>query len=161
MDVKLRECEADDLQTLYEIDQACYPPGIAYSKRTLRWFLALPGAEGIVAEIGKEIAGFILTEHETEDGGIKPPLRTANLRGHIITLDVLEKSRQRGMGSALLGEAERRMAARGVERVELETAVNNAPAIAFWEKHGYRTGGVIKRYYLGRVDAYWMDKNLI
>ena len=136
-----------DLDTLYQIDQACYPPGIAYSKRTLRLFLRVPGAICLVAESGAEIVGFIIAEQEERTG-------------HIITLDVLEPYRRHRMGTALLEAAESQLASRGVQTVELETATDNAPAIAFWQKHGYRTRGILERYYLGRVDALSMEKSL-
>lgn len=144
---QLRTSQPGDLQALYEIDQACYPPGIAYSKGTLRWFLRLPGAHCLVALDGGKPIGFILSEYE-------------GTRAHIITLDVLEDQRRRGLGSALLAAQEAYLAGQGVQRVKLETATDNLPAIAFWQKHGYRTCGVLKRYYLGRVDAYCMEKSL-
>ena len=147
MNATLRSYRPDDFETLHAIDQTCYPRGIAYSKRSLRWFLALPGADCIVAETAGRMAGFILCEAE------RP-------YGHIITIDVLEPFRRSGMGSALLQEAERRLAERGVQAIELETAHDNDAAIAFWQKHGYRTRGVYKRYYLGRVDALAMAKLL-
>ena len=147
MNATLRSYRPEDFETLYAIDQACYPRGIAYSKRSLRWFLAVPGADCIVAEPGGRIAGFILCE-------------AAGPYAHIITIDVLEAFRRSGVGSALLREAERRLVKRGVRAVELETAQDNDAAIAFWQKHGYRTRGVYKRYYLGRVDALAMAKLL-
>lgn len=147
MEVRLRPFEPADFDALFEIDQACYPPGIAYSKRILRWFLRLPGGHCLVALDGKKPIGFILSEYEGP-------------RAHIITLDVLEPYRRQQVGSNLLTTQEAWLAARGVHRIELETATDNLAAIAFWQKHGYRTCGVLKRYYLGRVDAYWMEKSL-
>ena len=143
----LRPYQPADFDTLYEIDQACYPPGIAYSKRTLRWFLRLPGAHCLVALEGSQPVGFILSEYEGS-------------RAHIITLDVLEPWRRKGVGSDLLRAQEAWLAGHGVCHIELETATDNLPAIAFWQKHGYRTCGVLKRYYLGRGDAYYMEKTL-
>jgi ribosomal-protein-alanine N-acetyltransferase len=143
----LRPYSSGDFDTLYEIDQACYPPGIAYTKRMMRWFLKVGGAECIVAEAEGRVAGFIILHYEAGSG-------------HIVTLDVLAACRRRGIGSHLLHEAERRLAAKGAQRIELETATDNAPAIAFWLKHGYRKRSVIPRYYLDRVDAYWMEKLL-
>ena len=143
----MRAFEPKDFEAAYRLDQACYPPGIAYSKRTLRWFLRLPSAECLVAEAGGPIAGFILAEHEGQ-------------RAHIITIDVLEPHRRRGLGTALLTAIERSLAARGVRQVELETATGNEAAVAFWQKHGYRSVGVLKRYYLDRLDAYSMRKPL-
>ena len=149
--VRLRDYSAGDLKALYQIDQACYPPGIAYSKGTLRWFLRQPGAICLVGELaGKRdgaVVSFIIAERE-------------GTRGHIVTLDVLQEFRQVGIGTLLLAAAERQLSSSGVQRIELETAVDNAPAIAFWKKHGYRTHGILKRYYLDRVDALWMQKTL-
>ena len=147
MEVRLRLYEPADLEALYEIDQACYPPGIAYSKRILRWFLRLPGAHCLVALDSEKRVGFILSEYEGP-------------RAHVITLDVLEPYRRRHIGSDLLTTQEAWLAGQGVRRIVLETATDNLPAIAFWQKHGYRTCGVLKRYYLGRVDAYWVEKSL-
>ena len=93
------------------------------------------------------IAGFILTEEN-------PPL------AHIITLDVGEKFRRHGIGSALLSESERNLALRGVRHVLLETAADNEAGVAFWKHHGYVVAATLKRYYLGRLDAYEMRKIL-
>lgn len=132
---------------LYRIDQECYPRGIAYSKTTLRWFLNLPGTECLVAENNGVIAGFILTEED-------PPL------AHIITIDVIDAARRTGVGSRLLRAIESNLARRSVHTVVLETATNNEAAVAFWQKHGYRVEGILKRYYVGRLDAYEMKKDL-
>jgi ribosomal protein S18 acetylase RimI-like enzyme len=47
-----------------------------------------------------------------------------------------------------------------VKSVLLETSVENESGIAFWERHGYRTEAVVKKYYLGKIDAYEMRKKL-
>ena len=151
MAVTLRAYDPTDFETLHAIDRACYPRGIAYSRQTLQQFLELPGADCLVARLneGAEagIAGFILAEAEGADG-------------HIVTIDVLEAHRRAGVGTALLRAIEERLAARGVRRVALETATSNAAAVAFWQRHGYRMAGVLRGYYLGRLDAYAMHKTL-
>jgi ribosomal-protein-alanine N-acetyltransferase len=147
MALLLRSYDPQDFATLHRLDQACFPAGIAYSKTMLRYFLKLASADCLVATEDARIAGFILTEEN-------PPL------AHIITLDVAETHRRRGTGSALLGESERNLALRGVRTILLETATENEAAIAFWKHHGYRIEAVLKRYYLGRVDAYEMRKIL-
>ncbi len=83
----LRAYEPRDFAALHRLDQACFLPGISYSKGMLRYFLAQPGADCIVATEGGaghgvRIAGFIVTEEN-------PPL------AHIITLDVAERDRRR------------------------------------------------------------------
>ncbi len=144
----LRPYDPKDFSALYRLDQSCFPAGIAYSKPTLRYFLSLRSADCLVAMEAAHIAGFILTEEN-------PPL------AHVITLDVAEKFRRQGIASVLLAESERNLALRGVRHVLLETATNNDAAVAFWQHHGYRIEATLKRYYLGRLDAYEMRKILL
>ena len=65
-----------------------------------------------------------------------------------------------GWERLLLRETERQLHGRGVRRIALETATSNQAAVAFWERHGYRYEGLLRGYYLGRLDAYWMVKQL-
>jgi [ribosomal protein S18]-alanine N-acetyltransferase len=146
MPVTLRAHEPRDFAALLRLDQACFPPGIAYSKTMLRYFLKLPSADGMVAE-DSGIVGFILTEEN-------PPL------AHVITLDVAESHRRKGVGSALLAESEKNLALRGVRTILLETATDNEAGVAFWRRHGYRIEATLKRYYLQKIDAYEMRKIL-
>jgi [ribosomal protein S18]-alanine N-acetyltransferase len=147
MAVALRGYEARDFSALFRLDQACFAAGISYSKTTLRYFLNLPSADCVVAEEEKRVVGFALSEEH-------PPL------AHIITLDVAEKWRRQGVGSALLVELEKNFGRRGVRSILLETALDNEAAVAFWKKHGYRVEAILKRYYLARLDAYEMRKRL-
>jgi ribosomal protein S18 acetylase RimI-like enzyme len=143
----IRQYEAHDFAALYKLDQACFATGIAYSKTMLRYFLSQPGAESLVAVDGGKIVGFILSEEN-------PPL------AHIVTLDVAESHRRRGVGTELLRESESNLAFRGVRTVLLETATTNEAGIAFWERHDYRKEAVLKNYYPGHLDAFEMRKKL-
>jgi [ribosomal protein S18]-alanine N-acetyltransferase len=145
--MQLREYEWHDFNAIYKLDQSCFPPGIAYSKTTLRYFLSLATGQSLLAVENNEIAGFILSE---VNGSL----------AHIITLDVGKAYRRSGVGSKLLSAMEDAVAAQGVRTVLLETAVNNEAAVAFWQRHGYSVEGVLKRYYLSHIDAYEMRKLL-
>lgn len=150
--VQLRSYVPGDFNRLYEIDRDCYEPRIAYSRTELREYLSFPGAECVVAEelegnSAPVTIGFCITAQK-------------ELTGYIITMDVLSEYRRQGVGSQILSEAERRMAAAGARQIGLETATNNTAAIAFWQKHGYRKSGVRKNYYPGHRDAYSMAKRL-
>jgi ribosomal protein S18 acetylase RimI-like enzyme len=147
MAVMLRSYDPRDFAALHRLDQSCFPAGISYSKTTLHYFLTISSADCVIAADAARIAGFILTEEN-------PPL------AHIITLDVAETHRRHGVGSALLVESEKNLALRGVRTILLETAIDNEGAVAFWKRHGYRIEAVLKRYYLGRLDAYEMRKIL-
>jgi len=145
--IRLRDYAPRDFETLYEIDHQCFDPAIAYSRFDLRNYLRLSGADCVIAEASGETAGFLVTAHE-------------NSVGAIVTIDVLAAYRRQGVATLLLAEAERRLAAGGTRLIELETATDNASAIAFWKKHGYRTEGVKKQYYPDGRDAFTMTKQL-
>jgi ribosomal-protein-alanine N-acetyltransferase len=151
MPCKLRDYSPADFETVYEIDQACYPRGIAYSRTMLRWYLKQRGSFCVVADVDAEpesgVAGFIIAQG---NGDV----------GYIVTIDVLQGQRRGGIGTALLEEAERRLASMRVRYIELQTATNNEAGIAFWQRHGYRSSGISPGYYLGRIDAYLMNKRL-
>jgi ribosomal-protein-alanine N-acetyltransferase len=143
----LRLFASADFDALYELDRDCYPRGIAYSRRELRWYLSQPGAVCFVAEAVGKLSGFILADGD-------PP------RGHIITIDVAEADRRRGVGTLLLGAAERVLADCGVRSVEIETAADNQAGLNFWYVHRYQPVGRLPGYYLGRIDAIRMEKAL-
>jgi ribosomal-protein-alanine N-acetyltransferase len=147
MAITLRSYEPHDFAALYKLDQSCFPPGISYSKTTLRYFLTLASADCVVAMEENHIVGFVLSEEN-------PPL------AHVITLDVAEKHRRSGVGTALLQKLEANLAARGVRSILLESATDNEAAVAFWKRHGYRIEATLKRYYLRQLDAYEMRKIL-
>jgi ribosomal protein S18 acetylase RimI-like enzyme len=147
-DVTIRRYRAADFDTLYKIDQICFPRGIAYGRRELRFYLADPSSDCFVAETSGEILGFVVAEAPGADS-------------HIITLDVLPEFRRERVGALLLAEAENAVANRGAVWVWLETATTNEAAIAFWTKHGYRQYGKILASYYGRGgEAYQMRKQL-
>ena len=147
MKLTLRPFEPGDFEALFRIDRTCYEPGVAYSRRMLREYLELPESRCLVAVLGEEIAGFVIAVWQ-------------DWYAHVITIDVIESARRHGVGSAMLDEIEQQMATEGVRMVELETATNNHPAIAFWKRHGYRPVAVHHRYYKNRIDAYRMIKEI-
>jgi ribosomal protein S18 acetylase RimI-like enzyme len=145
--IKLRSYAPEDFERVYEIDQQCYEPEIAYSRRELRNYLRFPGADCLLATDGTNVIGFCITAHQA-------------WWGYIVTMDVLEAYRRRGVGSLLLNEAEQRLAADGVREIALETAVDNVAGIGFWQRRGYRPRGIRRGYYPGGRDAYSMTKQV-
>lgn len=151
MDFSLREFRAEDFEVLWSIDQKCFPPGIAYPRRELAAYIQRRGSFTVVAEPTAEteaVAGFIVAEASRR--GV----------GHIITIDVLPGSRRGGLGSKLLAEAEDRLRQIPCHTVLLETAVDNAGALAFYKRHRYSVVKTIPRYYSNGVDALVLEKDL-
>jgi [ribosomal protein S18]-alanine N-acetyltransferase len=144
---RLRAFASADFGALYALDSDCYPRGISYSRRELHWYLSQAGAICFVADADDELSGFILADAD-------PP------RGHIITIDVAEAQRRKGVGTLLLDAAEQVLADCGVHTLEIETAADNYAGLQFWYVHKYQPVGRIPNYYLGQIDAIRMEKEL-
>lgn len=151
MEFALRDFRTEDFEVLWRIDQRCFPPGIAYPRRELAAYIQHRGSFTIVAEAAANpsaIAGFIVAEASRR--GV----------GHIITIDVLPGSRRSGLGSMLLAAAEARLHHAHSHTVVLETAVDNASALAFYKRHLYSVVKTLPRYYSNGVDALVLEKDL-
>ena len=144
----IRDFEPEDFETLWRMDQECFPPGISYSKRELRAYLGYRGAFTLVAvdTDSSEPQGFIVAQ-----GGNT---------GHIITIDVVAGARRLGVGSTLINATEERLRAKGCRAVDLETAVDNLGALSFYKRHGYSVIRTWPRYYSNGVDALVLEKLL-
>ena len=79
-----------------------------------------------VAELDDRPVGFIKLDL---DDGI----------GSIDDLVVLPEARGRGIGSQLMEWARREFAQRGIREIELTVSEGNDLALAFYERHGFRT----------------------
>lgn len=144
----IRDAVAGDLRRLWEIDQICFEPGIAYSRGELRRFFELPGAECLVSEDGGAIDGFALGYPGGRD------------LAHVVTLDVLPTARRRGVGRQLLEGLLERLRSAGARRPILEVDVRNVGAIAFYRRLGFRETGRIESYYGPGLDAYEMTREI-
>jgi [ribosomal protein S18]-alanine N-acetyltransferase len=146
----LRDFRPEDFETLWSIDQQCFAPGIAYSRRELSIYIRRRGAFTVVAEKASpknEIVGFIVAE-------------SSRRLGHIISIDVLPDARRFGIGSKLLIAAEERLAINGCKAVVLETAVDNLSALSFYKRHLYHVVSTEPRYYSNGTDALVLEKEL-
>lgn len=143
----VRDFRQQDFTCLWEIDQECFPPGIAYSRLELLHYIRRMGAFTFVAESDGEIAGFSVAERTRKTG-------------HVITLDVRENFRRMGIASTLMDSVEERFLSLTCNVSLLETAVNNIGAIAFYKRRGYTVLKTIPRYYERNLDALLLGKKL-
>jgi len=161
----IREYRARDFDRLWQIDQTCFPAGVAYTQMELMGFIARRKAVTLVAEeqapdasrerIGdsslacSHIVGFV----------VALPLR--GRVGHVVTLDVVPEARRFGLASRLMEECEQRLRAVGCLQIYLETAVNNEPALQLYRKLGYAIVRTLPGYYSSQsLDAFQMLKHL-
>ena len=80
--------------------------------------------------------------------------------GHIVTIDVVEEFRARGIGNRLMESAEQRLRQNGARRIILEVETENGPALRFYKRRGYAIKRLLSSYYADRSDAYLMEKTL-
>lgn len=133
--MELRPFRPSDLDALYEIDRACFPPGISYSRREMARYVRDRNSRTWIAEEGDTIMGFVIAECE------------AGRESHIITIDVVSEWRRRGVATRLMDAAEEWARQQGAERVYLETAEDNLPAQQFYQGRGYERVNRIEGYY--------------
>jgi ribosomal-protein-alanine N-acetyltransferase len=158
----IRDYASSDFDALWRIDQDCFPPGIAYSRGELSFYMRRSTSFTLVAVETPP------TLNNTSPLPSKPPEAYAGFivaeagrrSGHIITIDVVAAARRSGVGSLLLREAEERLRAARCVSVELETAVDNTSALSFYKRHGYSVIKTSPRYYSNGVDALVLEKAL-
>lgn len=77
----------------------------------------------------------------------------------IITIGVAPGARRGGIAAAMLTIAEEDLKKRGIKKIFLEVAQDNAAARALYDRHEYKQIGRRPKYYDG-VDAILMEKVL-
>jgi ribosomal-protein-alanine N-acetyltransferase len=172
---QLRDFQPPDFDSLWTIDQSCFPPGISYSRTELKTYIRRRGAFTLVA-IGP--AGEVTVPNNSRMDKKAPSLSSsspipqtddiagfivaeaARGAGHVITIDVVASARRFGIGSLLLRGAEDRLRAAACRSVELETAVDNLSALSFYKRHAYHVIQTFPRYYSNGVDALVLQKDL-
>ena len=154
----IRAYEPADFEALWRLDQTCFAPGIAYSRRELLTYIGRRSAFTLIAQRSEGNAR-ILHNGEAIGGFITADVGRAQ-SGHIITIDVAQSARRGGVGSALLSAAEDRLRDAGCAEVRLETAVDNVGALAFYKRRGYFLMRTMPQYYANGVDAFVLKKAL-
>ena len=160
VEYSLRDGRSSDLDALWRIDQACFPPGVSYSRLELAVYMRRPGAFTLVAErprpktksFGEQpgiILGFLVMQEELSKVG------------HIVTIDVVGTVRRAGVGSRLIAAAEARSRVSKFSSIYLEAMVTNLSAIEFYKRHGYSILRTEPAYYSDGTDAFIFSKDLL
>lgn len=138
------------MESLFALDQACFRPGIAYSRAELRYFLFHPRSISLVAEEESDLAGFAIAEMSSVSG---------KRFGHIVTIDVVPARRKQGVGRKLMNALIDACRAEGALSMRLEVAVDNDGALEFYRLLGFTERGRIRGFYMGKLDALRMEKD--
>ncbi|MDE7194899.1 MAG: ribosomal protein S18-alanine N-acetyltransferase [Oscillospiraceae bacterium] len=128
----------DDLcSALSELEQICFTEG--WTEEMLAETLGNPLTVLAVERRGDTVAGYAVG-------------RVAADEGELFRIAVLPDFRRMRIAESLLGELHGKMRSRGAAKCFLEVRSRNDPAIALYEKQGYRKIALRKNYY-GDDDA--------
>ena len=158
----IREYRPADFESLWKIDQGCFPPGISYSQMELNSFLTKRNAIALVAQFQSNGNGeFAAAGSDPQIAGFVVAHSIRHKYGRILTLDIVAAARRYGLGTHLMLVCEERLHALGCRQVYLETAVNNEAALRLYHKLGYKVLDILPAYYASHaLDAFQMGKRL-
>lgn len=138
MDITIRPLAAHHLDAIAELEQICF--STPWTRGQLQEELDNPLARVYVAE-GED--GAILGY-----GGLHYVLDEAG----ITNIAVFPHARRQGVAQAVLAAMDRFCWSAGMAFLTLEVRVSNAAAIALYEKAGFQSLGVRKRFYTHPVE---------
>jgi [ribosomal protein S18]-alanine N-acetyltransferase len=138
----IREAKVVDIDSIFQIEQKCFPESIAYSKRQLTYLLLEANSKSLVEYCNGIIRGFVIVTY-----------RRDSLIGHIETIDVDPAYVKHGIGLKLLSCAEDEMRKKGKRWSQLEVSENNKAALKLYEKAGYVFKERIQQYYTYEHDG--------
>ena len=139
--VSVRTAAVEDLDPIAKIERNTFPED-QVSRRSIRYFLRAPHLPVIAAEIDGQLAGYALLS-----------LRKGSRAVRIYSIAVDARFARRGVASALLQACEKYARGRQKSELTLEVRYDNAPAIALYEKWGFRQFGEHADYYADGATA--------
>jgi ribosomal-protein-alanine acetyltransferase len=112
------------------------PEASPWSEQAIREFAGgeSDGRVFLVSDSDGEVSGFLMARPWADEA-------------EILNVAVLPAHRRAGQGGALLTQCFEILKAAGVTSVFLEVRESNAPAIAFYKRHGFTTSGRRPSYY--------------
>jgi [ribosomal protein S18]-alanine N-acetyltransferase len=145
----VRLARPPDARLIAEMSREYIEYGLGWSwtgERVLR-AIGEPTTNVVVAHQEDRVLGFGIMQYGDE-------------RAHLSLLAVQVTHRQRGLATLLLSWLEQSALVAGIERIQLEARSDNAAALAFYAKQGYRQTGTVSGYYQGILDAVRFEKQL-
>ena len=145
--IEVREMYYEDLDEVMAIENACF--AVPWTRESMHGELFSLMKFYYVAVIDGKIAGYGGMWHVVTEG-------------HITNIAVAPKYRRMGVGSAIVEKLMQTAKEKEMLGVTLEVRVSNTAAINLYEKNGFVTTGVRKKYYSdNNEDAYLMWNYLI
>ena len=173
--IGMRVGNAEDAKTLAELEKIIFPAE-AWTEEMFRgefsglnpvlYLLLVDTADGTASGPNGDTAGQDGPDGALRDRYTDRVIGYAGIwliqdEGHLTNVGILPDYRRRGLAERLVTALLRAAEERGAVRETLEVRVSNAPAIALYEKLGFRLAGKRRGYYSdNHEDAliYWREK---
>ena len=139
---QIRAVKAEDMSSISDLEQACFDDPFP------SYFLAQLAEANpdtfLVAVSNGQIIGYAVVDKWSD-------------HQHLVSIAVLEQSRRKGIGQALLDELVQQIRN---SPLRLEVRRRNKVALDFYLKNGFRQTGVSHSYYADGEDAIQMEKQV-
>jgi len=156
LNYKFRRFKPSDLEGVIRINRECLPEN--YTPLFFMNLYKRYPETFIVAEVNKEIVGYVMCRIETGIPSFK--LLGITRKGHVISIAVLRRHQQKGIGYALMREATQAMVSYKAKECYLEVRESNLPAVELYKKLGFEIVRTIRNYYADGETAFVMAKQL-
>ena len=132
MNYTIEEAREELLPQIQRIEQQSF--SVPWTEAMLRVQLSPDSHVFLTAESAEGVVGYVGMMYVLDEG-------------YISNVAVRPDRRRQGIADALLDALETRARALMLSFLTLEVRAGNAPAVALYEKHGYRVVGRRKNYY--------------
>ncbi|HEX2997335.1 MAG TPA: GNAT family N-acetyltransferase [Anaerolineales bacterium] len=143
--MEIQAASIRDLSALRRLEHACFEKD-AWPLLDLIAVLTWPDVTKLKAVEDGEMVGFAAGDPRPSEGA-----------NWIATIGVDPRYQRRGIGRALLRACEEKSK---LPRMKLTVRMSNQAAISLYEKEGYRSVDIWKKYYNDGEDGLVMEKNL-
>ncbi len=135
-EIQVRAMEIDDLPSVFHLGEQLFTPR-EFPNLYRTWdpfeVTGLFHSDGefcFVADRGAALAGFVL-------GTVIEKARSAWTYGHLLWLGVAPACQRMGVGDRLFEQFRTGAEAHGARMLMIDTQADNAPALAFFRRHGF------------------------
>jgi len=139
---QIRAVKAEDMSSISDLEQACFDD--PFPSYFLSQLAEANPDTFLVAVSNGQIIGYAVVDKWSD-------------YQHLVSIAVLEQSRRKGIGQALLDELVQQIRN---SPLRLEVRRRNKVALDFYLKNGFRQTGVSHSYYADGEDAIQMEKQV-
>lgn len=145
----IRKACPGDLSALLELEQASFSSDLLSRRRLRHWI----GADNGILLVAVGASGTVL-------GSCLVITRCNSRKARLYSIATAANARGRGLGAALLREAEQQARNRDCTQMFLEVAEDNRAALALYQREGYTQTGFLPHFYEDGRDALRLTKQI-